>query len=203
MKIYRLEDWESHGSYDYRDHWTTDTMFIRIKDICIYVSFTDAAAVNHMTQRKFERVPSSLNFIQSIEIFGDFVAAKLHFNQQHNFRSIYFPEKDCLLIKAEIANDFDWHDLDPGIRGSAQVFAFTPDFGKFTISGLDHEATFNEIASGERTFFPEGENGGLSLVEQTPPVDPDYAKRLSDEAADRAGVQDAFRRMTKGFFEGE
>mgnify|MGYP007089313263 CR=1 FL=1 len=201
IKLFRLDDWERHGSYDYRDHWATDTMFVRIKDICIYVSFTDAEAVDHMMQNKFSRIPTHLNYIQSIEIFGDFVSAKMHFNQQHEFHSLYDPDQDDLRIIAEVADDFDWHDIDRSIRGSAQAFAFRPEFGQLTISGLSHETTFDEIATGEVSFFPEDGDGECSFVEHHPPDDPDYAKKSLNRAVDQEHVRAAFERLTKNFFE--
>lgn len=201
IKVFQLADWERHGNYDYRDHWVTDTLFIRIKDICIYVSFTDAEAVNHMTRGKFARVPQRLNHIQAIEIHGDFIAAKMHFNQQHNFHSIYDPEADFLQIVAEVSRDFDWLDLDRSIRGSAQVFAFQPEFGHFTLKGLGHEDTYNEIALGETTFFPieGGVEGGY--VEHEPPDDPNYAKKLSMQSVEEDTVRRTFRILTKDYYD--
>jgi hypothetical protein len=200
IKVYELKEWERHGSYDYRDHWVTDTMFIRIKNICIYVSFTDAKAVDHMIQDKFARVPQRINFIQATEIFGDFVAAKLHFNQQHAFHSIYDPDADSLQIVAEIADDFDWHDLDPGIRGTALIFAFQKEFGNFTIGDLSHEDTYNQISSGEITFFPlEGESDYI-YVEHGPPDDSDHLKKVAMKSADQETVRRAFRTLTKDYY---
>jgi len=203
IKIFQLKNWEQHGTYDYRDHWVTDTMFLRIKDICIYVSFTDAEVVNHMTQDKFTRVPQSLNQIQAIEIYGDFISAKMHFNQQHNFRSFYEPESDFLKIVAEISKNFEWFNLDPNIRGSAQVFAFRTEFGKFTMNGLSHEETYRELASGETTFFPYEGEGEFGYVEHAPTDNPDYAKELSLQIVDQDTVRNAFKTLTKDFYEEE
>lgn len=200
IKVFELNDWERHGNYDYRDNWVTDTMFIRIKSICIYVSFTDARAVDHMTQNKFARVPQRLNHIQAIEIHGDFIAAKMHFNKQHNFRSYYDPETDFLQIFAEISSDFDWYDLDPNIRGSAQVFAFQPEFGNFTMAGLSHEETYNEIASGEATFFPLEGVGEYGFVEHGPPDDPDHANKVLMQSVEQETVRSAFRTLTKDYY---
>jgi hypothetical protein len=200
IKIFELNDWERHGSYDYRDHWVTDTMFIRIRNICIYVSFTDAKAVSYMTQAKFSRVPQRLNHIQAVEIFGDFISAKMHFNEQHSFHSLYDPEVDSLQIVAEISKDFDWHDLDPCIRGFAQVFAFRPDFGSFTIGGLSHEETYNEIASGESTFFPVEGEGEYGYVEHRPPDDPDHAKKVSMQIVEQETVRNALKILTKDYY---
>jgi hypothetical protein len=203
IKIFQLADWERHGNYDYRDHWLTDTIFIRIKDICIYVSFTDAEAVNHMTQDKFNRVPQRLNHIQAIEIHGDFISAKMHFNQQHTFHSLYDPEADLLQIFAEISRDFDWLDLNPIIRGSAQVFAFQPEFGRFTMNGLSHEETYNEIALGETTFFPLAERGEYKYVEHLPPDDPEYARQLKMQTTEDVAVRSAFKTLTKDYHDDE
>ena len=203
IKVFQLNDWERHGSYDYRDHWITDTIFIRIKDICIYVSFTDAEAVRHMTQDKFARVPQRLNHIQAIEIYGDFIAAKMHFNQQHDFHSFYDPDADLLRIVAETSSDFDWRDLDPSIRGSAQVFAFQPEFGNFTMDGLSHEETYNEIASGESTFFPLEGGGEYGYVEHGPPGDPDHAKNVSMQIFEQETVRSALRTLTKDYYDEE
>lgn len=201
IRVFRLNDWERHGSFDYKDHWATDTMFLRIKEICIYVSFTDANAVGHMMQKKFTRVPDTINYIQSIELFGDFVSAKLHFKQQHNFHSEYDADQDYLRIIADIANDFGWNKLDPDVRGSAQTFAFRPEFGKFKITGLNHEATFDEIASGKVSFFPKDKFVGLSFFESDPPDDHRYAQNLSEKIIEKENVRSAFKRLTKGFSE--
>lgn len=200
IKIFQLADWERHGNYDYRDHWVTDTLFIRIKDICIYVSFTDGGAIEEMMQDKFARVPQRLNQIQAIEIHGDFIAAKMHFNQQHDFHSLYNTEADLLKIFAEISSDFHWFDLKPSIRGSAQVFAFQPDFGQFTMNGLSHEETYREIASGEITFFPIGGEGECHYVDHGPPANPDYAKKLTTESVKQDAVRSALKTLTKDFY---
>jgi hypothetical protein len=205
IRLFRLDDWEKLGCYDYRDHWVTDTLFIRIKDICIYVSFTDAQVVGDMVRDMFSHIPERINHMQSVEIFGEFVSAKMHFNRQHEFGSIYDPYKDDLLILAEIADDFDCYDLDPAIRGSAQVFAFQSDFGRVKVSGLSHEETFDQIAAGELSFFNRNANKGavdkLSYKEPDPPSDPKYARSLSDESTDRGEVKEAFKRLTKEYFD--
>lgn len=201
IKIFQLNDWERHGNYDYRDHWITDTILIRIKDICIYVSFTDAEAVRHMTQDKFARIPKRLNHIQAIEVYGDFISAKMHFNQQHDFHSFYDPDADFLQIVAETSSDFAWCDLDPSIRGSAQVFAFQPEFGNFTMDGLSHEETYKELASGECTFFPLEGDGEYGYVKHGPPDDPDYAKKVSMQILEQETVRSALKTLTKDYYD--
>lgn len=127
----------------------------------------------------------------------------MHFNQQHNFHSFYDPEADFLKIFAEIPRGFDWLDLDPRIRGSAQVFAFQPEFGHFTINGLSHEETYNEIASGETTFFPLEGRGEYGYVEHGPPDDPEHAKKLSMQTVEKDAVRSAFRTLTKDYHDDE
>lgn len=203
MKVFQLRDWEKHGSYDYRDNWITDTLFIRVRDVCMYVSFTDAKAVDHMISDKFTRVPWCINHIQAIEIFGDFISAKMHFNQQHNFHSFYDPEGDFLKIIAEIPSDFGWFDLNPQIRGVAQVLAFQSEFGEFTMNGLSHKETFNELATGEVTFFPLEGGGEYGYVEHEPPDDLEHARNVLRRATEEKSVQSALKTMTKGYYDKE
>jgi hypothetical protein len=203
IKIFQLNDWERHGKFDYRDHWISDTLFIRLKDICIYVSFTDAGAVKCMTQDKFARVPQHLNHIQAIEIYGDFISAKMHFKRQHDFHSFYDPDADFLQIIAEISSDFGWQDLDPSIRGSAQVLAFQPEFGNFKMDDLSPEETYNEIALGESTFFPLEGGGEFGYIYNRPPDDPEHAKKVSMQVLEKETVRNAIRTLTKDYFEEE
>lgn len=200
INIFELKDWEQHGTYDYRDHWLTDTMFIRIQSICICVSFTDAQVAKYMMQNKLSRVPHRVNYIQAVEIYGDFIAAKMHFKKQHDFHSFYHFEEDYLEIVAEISEDFDWYDMDSSIRGSAQAFAFMPDFGKLTMNGLSHEETFDEIASGETSFFPLEGGDEYEYVEHKPPDDVDHAKKLSMQTLQQEPVLRAFRNLTNDFY---
>lgn len=203
IKVFQLNEWERQGDYDYSDNWVTDTLFLRIKDICIYVSFTDAEVVNYMTQNKFARVPQCLTPTQAIEIYGDFISAKMHFNQQHNFHSSYDPDTDFLQIFASVSSDFDWLDLDLNIRGSAQLFAFKPKFGQFTLSGESHEETYNAIAAGETTFFPMEGFGDYRYVEHEPPDDPEHAERLSSKIVEQDAIRSAIQTLTKGYFDEE
>lgn len=203
IKVFQMIDWENFGEYDYRDHWLTDTLFIRIRDICIFVSFTDAGAVGYMTNVKFSRVPQQLNYIQATEIFGDFVAAKMHFSQQHKFLSFYNTDLDQLCILVQVSENFVWNDLDHCIRGAAQVFAFGPDFNKFKIEGMSFEETYNEISSGDFSFFPMDGDGKFQPTVLAPLGDLDHLSSLSMRAVNEEAVRNAFRILTKNYYEEE
>lgn len=186
MIVRRIEG-ETPGDYDYIDHWATRTVYLRIKDFYIVASLADMGAVQEMMHDMLVSAGSVASYVQSREVFGDFMAARLHLNAEPRFRTISSEGLDKLFIKASAPKGFDWDPLNTRIRGMAQVFAFSGLHGTFRFGDLTPEESIEILARGDQSLF--------SNID--PKVPTGFTKAPTDRAGGKAFADRVLERSTR------
>lgn len=116
VTIMPIFDYESSGKFDYRDHWPTDTIFLRIHDIAIISVLNDSGKVAEMAN---PRVPLDAppNVIQAAEILTEYQAASAHLISRPRFATLVDTENGNCSIEAIFPEDVEIADFNARRRG--------------------------------------------------------------------------------------
>ncbi len=195
--IKKVPDYSRHGSYDFKDHWLTRTIYIRIKETCMIASLADQGSGIWMLKEKLNRVPEEVSVLQSRELFGDLIATRMHLTEEPKFTTYFDRRHDNLTVLAQPpSQSFDWKERNAKICGWSQLIAFSDVLGRFTFSEHTPEETMHAIASGEASLFPSDGSKNFESFREGPFLDlSEGAKDLLASSVTDQDIKDAMQTM--------
>ncbi len=151
--LFQIPDYERADSFDYRDHYSSDTVYIRIEDIGIISVLNDSGKVSDMIA---DRIPLSEppNLIQVMEILTECQAANMHLLSRPTYGTIVNAEEGKGKIEAFFPDDVEIAPFNPELFGNL----FWMNLQAFKLNKNQHGQSLTEqemdIKAGKITFLP-------------------------------------------------
>lgn len=153
IMTFPIADFEKSGNFDYRDHWPTDTVFLRIHEIGIVSVLNDSGKVAEMA---IPRVPLDAppNVIQAAEILTEFQAASAHLLNRPTFATFADTETGYCSIEAIIPEEVEIKDFSVELFGEIFWMNLQPFIRNRNQDGVLLFDQEEDIKAGRVTFLP-------------------------------------------------
>jgi hypothetical protein len=164
--LLRVRDHGIGDLFDYRDHYPSDTVFVRIGDTAVISVLNDSGAIPGMLEGRLV-LDDDPNLIQCAEILTEYQAASLHLSNRPTFRTEL--TSGIFEIKADLPQSKDIADYNPRLRGellwnNLQPFLNTRDQNGRKIADLE-----DAVLAGNLTFLP-------LIMDEAPDQTPSHCK---------------------------
>lgn len=153
LLIFQIQDHEKAGKFDYRDHYWSDTVYLRVGEIGIISVLNDSGKVSDMIA---DRVPLSEppNPIQTLEILTECQAANMHLISRPTYATLVDVEDGVARIEAIFPDEVDIAPFNAELFGHL----FWANLQPFKSNKNQHGVTLAEqeedIKAGKVTFLP-------------------------------------------------
>lgn len=151
--LFQVSDCEKSGRFDYRDHYWSDTVYLRVDDIGIISVLNDSGKVSDMIDG---RIPLSEppNLIQVMEILTECQAANMHLLSRPTYGTVVDTEEGKAQINAFFPDDIKIAPFNAELFGGL----FWMNLQDFKSHKNQHGQALAEqeldIKAGKVTFLP-------------------------------------------------
>lgn len=149
IALVKLQDGSGAPAFDYHDHWVTRVMYLRVGEVGLVASLSDAGATREMLKETFEDLSEISDEAGARYLLGEFFAAKLHLHREPKFQSLF--DERVRLIVADTAS-VTWNEKRKEITGLGHAWANPRLFGSYRREDLSLLETARRILNGDLTF---------------------------------------------------
>lgn len=149
--LMQVRDHEIGDLFDYRDHYPSDTVFVRIGDTALISVLNDSGAIPGMLEGRImlDDIP---NLIQCAEILTENQAASMHLNNRPRYRTQL--TSGIFEIKADLPDKKDIAEYDPKVRGELLWHNLQPFLNSRDQNGSRIADLKDDVLAGQITFLP-------------------------------------------------
>jgi hypothetical protein len=151
--LLNVREHELGDPFDYRDHYPSDTVFVRVGQTALISVLNDSGAVPGMLEDRIvlDDLP---NLIQCAEILSEYQAANLHLNNRPQYRTQFDPARGVFEIKAELPSSKNIAEYNPRVRGEILWSNLQPFMNSRDQYGTKICDLKDDILAGRITFLP-------------------------------------------------
>jgi hypothetical protein len=152
VALLEVKDAQLGGSFDYRDHTPSDTVYIRIEDISIVSVLNDSGAVPGMLVGRIN-LTDAPDLVQCAEILTEYQVASMHLKNRPAFGTRFDSSTGRFEIFATLPSEKEVAEYNPKMRGEAFWFNLQSYLEVEIEEGLKIRDIREDILTGRLTFL--------------------------------------------------
>lgn len=151
ITLVKLDEKNFQDSFDYRDHYLSKTLMLRIRDIAIIFVLNDCGAVGNMIEHKLAKFLYA-SPIHLAEILTEHQCANLHIKNRPKFFTHLNKKTNMIEISTNLPKHVKLKKYNPKIRGDLMLYNLQPYMRNLQIDGLPPGMLEEKIREGYITL---------------------------------------------------